>query len=231
MNSVWRDAAPVREPAPSMRPEPAEPVTPRQRRVLALLEDRARRTELLAALATAGGVAADRAASALCAELGELEISAEAAGLEGLGAMARAMRKVVEQIGGVKIAHWRQRDVIVLDDNEITRDLITLALQAEGHRVRAATSIAELTSLVRERKPHVLLSEARLPDAPGTRFCHYLRQLMALEQIPIVLFSSTRGDELAALAREAGANLWLSKDQGISDLMSELARLFDEIVW
>jgi len=73
-------------------------VTPRQRRVMTLLEDRARRTELLAALATAGGLPSERAACVLCAELGELEISAREVGLDGLVAMVRATRRVIEQM-------------------------------------------------------------------------------------------------------------------------------------
>lgn len=209
----------------------SELVTPRQRRVMTLLEDRARRTELLAALAGAGGLPPERAANVLCAELGELEIAAREVGLDGLVAMARAARRVVEHLGGVKIAQWRQREVVVLDDNEITRDLIALALQAEGHRVRTAANVAELSYLVSERKPHVLLTEARMPDAPGARFCAYLRRTISLEKIPIVIFSSARGEELAMLARDAGADLYLSKDQGIGDLMREVARLFDDILW
>jgi CheY-like chemotaxis protein len=210
------------------------PITPRQRRVIALLEDRARRTELLAALAGAGGLDTRRTASVLSAELGELEGSAREVGLDAMATMARAMQRVVEQLGGVEAARWQPREVIVLDDNEITRDLITLALQADGHRVRAAATIADLAYFVSERRPHVLLTEARIPDAPGApgaRFCSYLRRAIALEKIPIVMFSSARGEELAALAREAGADLYLSKDQGIADLMRELARLFHEISW
>jgi CheY-like chemotaxis protein len=222
---------PVRRDATSAAGAEVEAITPRQRRVMTLLEDRARRTELLAAMSGAGGLERERAANVLCAELGELETSAAEVGLDGLGAMARAARKVVEHLASVKVAHWRQRDVVVLDDNEVTRDLITLALQAEGHRVRAAGSVAELSYLVRERKPHVLLSEARMPDSPGPRFCSYLRVTMALEKIPIVIFSSAHGDELVRLAREAGADLFLSKDQGIGDLMAEVARLFEEILW
>lgn len=234
MNPVLRDASPVREALPLHEPPPGgEPLllTPRQLRVLADLEARARRTELLVALAGAGGLTPERAANVLVAELGELEATAAGAGLDGLGAFARATRKVTEQLGRVKVAHWKQRDVIVLDDNEITRDLISLALQAEGHRVRSASTIAELSGLVRERKPQLLLSEARMPDAPGSRLCQYLRMSVALEQIPIVIFSSARGDELATLAREAGADLYLSKDQGIDDLTLEVARLFQEILW
>lgn len=208
-----------------------DPVVARQRRVLELLEDRARRTDLVAALAGADGLAPERAAAVLASELGELEASATEAGLDGLVALAGAVRKVVERLGRVAVVHWRQRDVVVLDDNEVTRDLITIALQAEGHRVRTAGTIAELSAAVRERKPHVLVTEVRMPDAPAARFCSFLRRNVALEKVPIVLFSSARGDELAVLAREAGADLYLSKDQGIADLMREVARLFEEILW
>jgi PleD family two-component response regulator len=206
-------------------------VIPRQRRVIELLEGRARRIELVAALAMAGGLESERAATILCAELAELEISASEASLEGLVAMARAVRKVVGHLGGVSDTSWQQRNVIVLDDNEVTRDLITVALQAEGHLVRSAATVADFAQLVRERKPHVLLTEARMPEAPSTRFCNYLRVTMALEKIPIVMFSSAHGEELAILAHEAGADLYLSKDQGIADLMREVARLFEEILW
>lgn len=205
--------------------------TPRQHRLLELLEARARRTELVAALTGAGGLEPERAANILCAELGELETSAGEAGLAELVAMASAMRKVVGHLGRVVDREHQPREVLVLDDNEVTRDLITLALQAEGHRVRSADNVAEISALVRERKPHVLLTEARMPGAPAQRFCNYLRVTMTLEHIPIVLFSSAHGDELKLLAREAGADLYLSKDQGISDLMREIARLFDEILW
>lgn len=207
------------------------PVSPRQRRVIELLEGRARRLELVAALAMAGGLEAKRAATILCAELGELEVSAGEASLDGLVAMARAMRKVIGHVGQVSDTTWQQRNVLVLDDNEVTRDLITLALQAEGHLVRSAATVADFAQLVRERKPHVLLTEARMPDAPSSRFCNYLRVTMALEKIPIVMFSSAHGEELAILAHDAGADLYLSKDQGIGDLMREVARLFEEILW
>jgi len=218
------------ERARTVEPAPSDAVTPAQRRVVHLLEDRARRVELLGALASAGGLVPERAASVLGAELGELEVSAAESGLDGLGALARAMRRVVEHLGGIAAATWLP-DVVVLDDNEITRDLVTLALQADSHHVRTASTLAEMAFLVKERKPHVVLTEARVPDAPDATFCSYLRELMAIEHIPIVLFSSARGDELAILAREAGANLYLTKDQGIEDLTTELSRLFDEIVW
>jgi CheY-like chemotaxis protein len=206
-------------------------MTPRQRRVLEMLDERGRRTELLAALTRGGGLENVRVAQVLRAELAELESGAAEAGMEGLAQMARATREVVEHLGGVRIVHWRQRDVLVLDDNEVTRDLIALALEAEGHSVRVAATLSEFSALVRERRPDVVLTEARMPEAPDDQFCTFLRRTMANDSIPIVIFSSAQGIELATLALNAGADLYLSKDQGIGDLVAELARLFEEILW
>ena len=206
-------------------------MTPRQRRVLELLDERGRRTELLSALSRGGGLAPERAAQALRAELAELETGAAEAELEGLAAMARATREMVEHIAGIKVAHWRQRQVLVLDDTEVTRDLITLALEAEGHHVRAASPTNEVLALVNERKPDIVLTEARMPDAPDDQFCDFLRRRMAMDSIPIVIFSSAQGIELETLALNAGADLFISKEQGIEDLIRELSRLFEEILW
>ena len=131
----------------------------------------------------------------------------------------------------MKVAHWRQRNVLVLDDNEITRDLVTLALEAEGHTVRSAATLNEFLALVNERKPDIVLTEARMPDAPDDQFCEFLRRRMAVDSIPIVIFSSAQGIELETLALNAGADLFLSKEQGIEDLIRELSRLFEEILW
>src|ERR1051325_8394305 len=93
----------------------ADLVTPRQRRVMTLLEERARRTELLAGLAPARGARAGRPAhgaragpgspphpraNVLRAERGEPETSARGVSRDGLVAMARATRRVVELLGG-----------------------------------------------------------------------------------------------------------------------------------
>jgi CheY-like chemotaxis protein len=206
-------------------------VTPAQRRLLELTEDRGRRTELLAALTRAGGLEAQRAACVLRAELRDLETAAGAADLPSVAAMVRATREIVEHLGGVRIPLWKSRDVAVLDDNEITRDLLALALEAEGHTVRVAADLTQLSVLVRERRPHILITEARLPGAPDDHFCNFLRHMMRIDSIPIVIFASAQGGELATLALNAGADLWLAKDQGIGDLIRELTRLFEEILW
>ena len=57
MNPARGDAAPSRDARMPARVE-VDTITPRQRRVVNLLEDRARRCELLAALAAAGGLGA-----------------------------------------------------------------------------------------------------------------------------------------------------------------------------
>ena len=70
MNPARGDAAPSRDARMPARVE-VDTITPRQRRVVNLLEDRARRCEMLAAFAAAGGLERERAANVLCADLGD----------------------------------------------------------------------------------------------------------------------------------------------------------------
>jgi CheY-like chemotaxis protein len=213
------------------RPVDALPSFPNRTRIEELFEERGRRAELLAALVSAGGLPRDRAARVIQAELATLEAHAERVGLESLAQMAHGLRDLVGHLGGVAEAEVICRDVIVLDDNEVTRELLALAIQAEGHQVRVAGSVPELTALVRERRPDLLLTEAKIPGAPLDQFCGYLRRTMAMGSVPIVIFSSAQGLELQTLALNAGADLYLSKDQGINELTRELSRLFEEIIF
>lgn len=203
-------------------------LTPQQRRLFEAVEGRARRTELLAAL-QGGGVPPDGAARVLAAELTDLAADADGADLASLGAFARAAAGIVERLAGAQPPE-RRCDILVLDDDEVTRDLIALAIQSQGHTVRVADNMAAFLALYRERRPDVILTEGSIPNAPADEFCRFLRRQIASE-VPIVMFAGASGHELAMLALNAGADRYLSKDQGIDGLVGELARLIDEIVW
>ena len=191
-----------------------------------------RRLDLVSALGGAGGLTAAHAIAALRAELGELEATAGRGGSEAVAELARSIRQVIEQLtDACGAAPDSGHDVLILDPDEVTRDFIALAVEAQGHRVRVASTIDELLVMFRERPPHVLLTEARIDGHRPDGLCDLLRRTISADSIPIVLFASATGAELELLASRAGADLYLSKDQGIDQLVRDLNGLFDEILW
>ncbi len=187
--------------------------------------------DLLAALLGAGGLSAKRAARILHAELSAVEAGTEGNGLDAVAGMSAAARRVLQRLAGLAESELQPgRDILVLDSDEVTGDLVALAIEAEGHSVRVAATLPECLALFNERRPDLILTEAHIPGAPVDQLCRFLRERFGAE-VPIVLFAAASGAELALLCRNAGATQGISKDAGIEEMIAALNALFDEILW
>ena len=201
-------------------------------RFWSLIDDRARRVELLCATLRGGGLAVQEAAKVLQVELADLERDAQRDGIEPLAALAAATRSIVEHIVGLEnLADEDRRDILILDDSEVTTDLIALAIEAQGHSVRIATNLDEFVVRFGEREPEIILTELEIEGAPIADLCAHLRVRISNRLIPIIVFSLLSEDALATAALNAGAEHYLSKDQGIADLVDELKGLLKEVLW
>jgi PleD family two-component response regulator len=203
---------------------------PRQRRATQLLDARARRTELLDAILRARGLSPARVLRILCLELAEMEREAEREADDALASLSRALRNIIADVGAIQQREETCHDILLLDGDEVSRDLVALAILAQGHRVRTAATLAELVTLFAERRPDAVLADSNVPDASEDRLCAVLRDTILPHEIPILVFAGAAGTALATLALNAGATRFVSKDQGIGELMSELDAVLTEIL-
>ena len=68
----------------------------------------------------------------------------------------------------------RGRDILVVDDDADTRELLVSALEGAGGRVRAAASSSEALSLIRQRSPEAVVSDIGMPGEDGYVFMQRL---------------------------------------------------------
>lgn len=83
--------------------------------------------------------------------------------------------------------------VLVVDDDELVRESLALALELEGYAaVRAAHGIDALLALRTGARPDVILLDLEMPVMPGWEFRE--RQLAdpAFADIPVVVVSSSQ---------------------------------------
>jgi CheY-like chemotaxis protein len=203
------------------------------RTLLDRIDEIGRRTELAVALLSAGGITTALATRALCSQLEAIQTVAADHDGPSIASLAGALRVALEKLGGLTADQESPvHDMLVVEPEEVSRDLIALAVESQGHVVRIAGSLAEFVDRFHERTPQVVLSDAVLPDAPSRHLCRFLREIVGAGTIPIVLFASEADEEkLARVAHEAGAVRCISKDQGVEALITELNGLFEEIVW
>jgi len=197
------------------------------------LDEISRRTELAAALLSAGGIPTVSGTRALCAQLEAIQAVATSVEELSIASLAGALKLALGKLGGVRDGDESPvHDMLIVEPDEVSRDLIALAVESHGHVVRVADNLMAFIERFREKTPQVILTDAVLPDAPSLHLCRFMREVVDAGTIPIVIFASEADEAtLERMARDAGAARCLSKDQGIEALMAELNALFEEIVW
>lgn len=79
--------------------------------------------------------------------------------------------------------------VLLIEDNPITRKLVRFALQREGIELAEAHDGAAALAMVRERRPDLILQDLLLPDMDGFDLAQRLREVPAIQTVPILAFS------------------------------------------
>lgn len=100
-------------------------------------------------------------------------------------------------------------NVLVVDDEEVLRDVLTSLLQREGHRVRAAPDAASALGAFEEEEFDVVLLDLMLPDRPGLEV---LRELKHRDpDAVIVVITAYSSIEGAITAMREGAFHYIPK--------------------
>ena len=111
--------------------------------------------------------------------------------------------------------------ILVLDDSEMTLDLVQAQLTAIGYDVRIAVSFAEVSAIVGGFEPDVVVMNVKRPDVPVWKLCASLRT--RARRALVLLSSSMHEDTLASLARMAGADGWASKRLGVEAFVGQIS--------
>jgi CheY-like chemotaxis protein len=109
--------------------------------------------------------------------------------------------------------------VLVVEDQDAIRKLVTDALSREGYRVDEAVdgadAIRRLDPLQPGPLPQLIILDMSLPEVDGLGVLRHLARLAAAP--PVIAMSATA--ELLAAARAAGARATLSKPFGMGELL------------
>jgi two-component system, cell cycle sensor histidine kinase and response regulator CckA len=82
-------------------------------------------------------------------------------------------------------------NVLIADDEKVSRKLLRLTLVAEGHRVVEAANGVEALVALRASPFDAVISDILMPEMDGYRLCHEIRHDEALRDLPVVIYSST----------------------------------------
>ncbi len=119
-----------------------------------------------------------------------------------------------------------RRRIFIIDDSSLLLGLAKTALERAGFEVRAAETLDQLSALLAGPGPDAVLIDVCMPEAFGDDLGRVLRARHGLT-VPILLYSDLDDGELAARARDAEVDGYISKRAGLPVMVARVRALFD----
>lgn len=122
--------------------------------------------------------------------------------------------------------------VLIVDNERVPTAWLKRALVAEGHQVQVRWDVeSALPQLEGPSPPHLLIAKVEMPDLPGDRLAHELRNTDTASHIGILLLTITTPEgDFAELKEQTGADGILKapcKKQQVMDWISSNPQVFE----
>jgi CheY-like chemotaxis protein len=115
--------------------------------------------------------------------------------------------------------------ILLVEDNEMNRDMLSRRLQRKGYDVTIAVDGAEAIKMIDSEPPDLILMDMTLPGMSGAEATQTIRQSASMPQVPIVALtaSAMTGDRERALA--AGCDDYDTKPVDLTRLLGKIETL------
>lgn len=118
----------------------------------------------------------------------------------------------------------QRRTVLIVDDMPANRGVLVETLSQLGFNMIEAADGLEGLEQARIAEPDLILMDVRMPVMDGYESMQAIRQIQALQEIPIIALSASATKEVQTLCLAAGANAFLTKPVVHCDLMQMIIR-------
>ena len=119
----------------------------------------------------------------------------------------------------------KQLTLLVVDDDNLTREMVKAAFQEDGHRACSAATIAECRKALETGKPDIIVLDRGLPDGDGLQLCLNLKRDPQFKTIPIIMLTGKSEVTDKILGLRFGADDYLTKPFDIEELRARVDAL------
>lgn len=115
--------------------------------------------------------------------------------------------------------------MLVVDDDDRSRELMRIVLRHAGYRVVAAPGPQAAIAMLATEQPAVAIVDLLMPGMTGLELCRWMRAQPALASMRFVLLTGMDTGDTRAEARAAGADAVVTKPFDRISLLDQLASL------
>lgn len=115
--------------------------------------------------------------------------------------------------------------VVVADDDEVLRELITATLVGAGFEVATAVDGHTAIALIENRLPDLVVLDVMMPGLSGIQVCRQLRSNPRTQSLPIIMLTARIQAQHESEGLMSGADLYLSKPFSPRSLLANVQKL------
>ena len=116
------------------------------------------------------------------------------------------------------------KKILVVEDDDVERELVRMTLEREGHRVVIADNGARGFELAMEERPDLIVTDVWMPTADGVYLIRRVRSTPELASTPI-LVTTGFGTGSASVSLGQGADAFEPKPLDPDSLRESVRRL------
>ena len=114
--------------------------------------------------------------------------------------------------------------ILVIEDDDVARELMRLALENRGHEVTVAENGVEGYDAAVFLQPDLIVTDMQMPGADGVHVVRRVRDTPSLEKTPIMV-TTAFGTGTATFALQLGANAYEPKPLDPQSFLATIDRL------
>jgi len=126
----------------------------------------------------------------------------------------------------VSAVSTKKAHLLVVDDNELNRDMLARRLIQKGYTATVADGGEAALRMVREKRPDLILLDVMMPGISGLDVLKTLRTTLTMAELPIIMATARDTSEDIVEALNLGANDYVTKPL---DFAVVLARIETQI--
>ena len=123
--------------------------------------------------------------------------------------MIKNRQNVSAEVASPEIA--TSKTLLIVDDNEINRDMLSRRLKRAGYKVLLAVSGEEAIKIVRQQALDLVLLDIMMPGLSGLDTLKELREIYSQAQLPVLMATAKDESKDIVQAFELGANDYITK--------------------
>jgi len=118
------------------------------------------------------------------------------------------------------------RSILVVDDEEALRTVLSSELASEGYQVESASDGDEAISIIEKKQFDLVLLDIKMPKVDGFEVLKFIKK--SFPAIKVIMLTAFADLKNAIESKKLGAEDFISKPYDLVDLLTTIERVLSE---